>query len=495
MDSLLNCRWPRLRRAIGCLVLLAAAWAQPQLGSAQILYNGPGGLVAVTDSVLYVRGNVENAGTFSHPAGRLFVDEGNLLNAPAATWTAGLGTVVMMGTAAHTLGMSGATLHNLRLDNPAGIILNSNVTVNGALVLAQGQLNTTKVFSMTLAPTAAVYNETDAHYVQGSLVQTQTVAGSAPIDFGKMGFTLNPQGQAFTLQVERRAGMNQANFTFGQNPIIPGNQGIDRMWILSTSNSLNPSGPVSLTFSWLADNDHGLNFGTSLAQVWRSTDQGLSWVREGGVQSGAARTLTITPTILNAWYTVSSTDAPLPVQLAGFTATARQLDAVLKWTTASEKNSAWFAVERSWTGQAWQEISRQPAAGQSTTPLAYSALDEQVGHQYPLAYYRLRQLDRDGTTAYSVVRTVQFAKASALELVAYPVPMQQFLTLDLITPGAGPVEIGLYDAAGRLVLSQPATVPAGTSRYQLDVRALAMGIYTLRVRQGPREVSRKLLRL
>jgi hypothetical protein len=450
--------------------------------------------MTIKDSVLYVRGDVENEGTLSIASGRLFLDEGNLTNKAAATWITGLGTVVMIGTTSHSLNVNGATLHHLRLDNPAGTLLASNATMNGALMLAQGHLKTTAAFSLTLDPTAVLFNETDAHYVQGSLRQTQAMAGSSVVDFGKMGFTINPQGQTFTLQVERRTGLNQLNYSYGQSPLIPGNQGIDRVWILATSNGLNPSGPVSLTLSWLADNDHSLNFNTSLAQVWRSTDLGQTWLPEGGLQSGVARSLTITPTVLNAWYTVSSAAQPLPVQLSEFSATARQLDAVLKWSTASELHSAWFAVERSWTGQDWQEISRQPAAGQSSATRAYSAVDKQVGRQASQAYYRLRQIDQDGSTTYSVVRAVQFAKASEFDLVAYPVPLQQYLTLDLITSSAGPVDIAIYDASGRLMLGQQAAAPIGTSRYQLNVGPLAAGVYTLSVRQGSQKLSRKLLR-
>ena len=482
-------------RATLVLALLGGSAAQPLLSQAQALYNGSNGIVGITDSVLSVRGNVTNEGRFSMVAGRLFVDEGNLLNAPGANWTAGLGTVVMMGTAAHTLNMNGATMHNLRLNNTVCTVLGSNATIDGALALDQGHLKMTTAFSMLLTPTGKVYNETDAHYIQGSLRQTQTVAGSASIDFGRMGFILNPQNQTFTLQVDRRTGVKLPNYSFGQNPILTGNQGIDRIWVLTTSNGLNPAAPVTLTMSWLADNDHNLNFGTSMAQVWRSTDQGLSWVREGRIQSGAARTVTITPTVLNAWFTVSTADTPLPVQLTDFTATAHQLDALLKWSTASELHSAWFAVERSWTGLDWREISRQPAAGQSSTPLSYSATDAQVGAQHPEAYYRLHQIDQDGTSAYSVVRHVRFSNTIAFGLVAYPVPMQEFLTIDLSTPSAGPVAIEFYDATGRLVLSQNAAALSGITRYQMDVKPLAAGIYSLRVRQGKNEVRRKLLRL
>nr|WP_262895153.1 T9SS type A sorting domain-containing protein [Hymenobacter jeongseonensis] len=72
--------------------------------------------------------------------------------------------------------------------------------------------------------------------------------------------------------------------------------------------------------------------------------------------------------------------------------------------------------------------------------------------------------------------------------------MQAFLTLDVVMPAAGPLQIELFDMTGRLVISQKVTAPMGSSRYQVDVRALASGSYTLRTVQGGRQISRRLLR-
>ena len=123
----------------------------------QALYNGVGGLVALTDSVRYVRGNVENTGEFdlTTAAGslpnRLFIDEGNLLNTATGKWVASKSTVVLMGMNSHVISMNGATLCNLRLDNPAGTTLGSDATIAAGLRLATGNLTTTAAFGWRLA--------------------------------------------------------------------------------------------------------------------------------------------------------------------------------------------------------------------------------------------------------------------------------------------------------------------------------------------------------
>ncbi|ALW86557.1 hypothetical protein AUC43_16600 [Hymenobacter sedentarius] len=504
-----NFNFPRPGRLAAAL-LLGGLWLS-SAARAQTLYNGPNGMVAVTDSLLYVRGDAtgkafKNEGQFNQTATaparpRLFLDEGDLLN--TGTWVPGLGTVVFNGASGtqRNLTLNGAILHHLRIDNPAagsnpgGVLLGSSGQVDGVLRMKNGHLLTTTNYQLRLTATGSVFGETDASYVKGSLVQQQSVpAITSDVDFGGMGFLVNPQSQGFTLEVDRRTGLLLANYSFGQNPVLGSNQGIDRIWRLTTP--APPAAPVTLTLKWLADNDHGLNFNNSQAQVWRSTDNGLTWVRQGPLQPAANRSVTVSTTLeTGAWYTVSTYEVPLPVELTSFAATARELDAVLKWSTASEHNSAWFAIERAEDGKNWMEISRKPAAGNSSSTLSYTATDLGAGRKAAAFYYRLHQIDLDGTSNYSGVQYVRFNKTIVFSVEAYPVPMQAYLTLDLVSPAAGPLQIELYDMTGRRVISQKEMAPMGSSRYQVDVRSLATGNYTLRAVQGGQQITRKVLRL
>ena len=91
--------------------------------------------------------------------------------------------------------------------------------------------------------------------------------GTETVNFGNMGFGLTPNGQTLTLTVDRRTGLNQPNYSYGQSPAFASKQSIDRIWRLSTAEGQNPTKAVKLSLSWLADNDHGLDFGGALAQV------------------------------------------------------------------------------------------------------------------------------------------------------------------------------------------------------------------------------------
>ena len=146
------------------------------------------------------------------------------------------------------------------------------------------------------------------------------------------------------------------------------------------------------------------------------------------------------------------------------------------WATASERNSAYFVVERSANGRAFSEIKRVEAQHSSTSRHDYGTLDTA-----PLAgtsYYRLRQVDQDGTTAYSNIATVRFdGKAGAPALLAYPNPATstgfQLATINL---GSGGGTVQVFDNVGRLVLTQ--TVAPDTAEATIKpAHPLASGMY------------------
>jgi len=112
--------------------------------------------------------------------------------------------------------------------------------------------------------------------------------------------------------------------------------------------------------------------------------------------------------------------SPLPVELVFFEARyAAGWGTIISWTTASERNSYYFAVEAQQnSSSAWVEALRRPAAGSSTVTHTCA------GHDLRLLsgtrYYRLRQVDVDGRTSYSPVVAVMGAETG---LALHPNPV------------------------------------------------------------------------
>ena len=91
----------------------------------------------------------------------------------------------------------------------------------------------------------------------------------------------------------------------------------------------------------------------------------------------------------------------LPVELLDFE--AKRIDdhkVLLTWITATEKNNTGFEIEMSEDGQHFQKVAFVAGAGTSTAIKRYQWM---VDHTKS-AYYRLKQIDFDGSFAYSNVR-------------------------------------------------------------------------------------------
>jgi len=166
--------------------------------------------------------------------------------------------------------------------------------------------------------------------------------------------------------------------------------------------------------------------------------------------------------------------APLPVQLVGFQGNATPAGVQLSWQTASERHNAYFAIERA-PGEApiaFTELGRVAGLGSSNQAHSYQYLDAAPGS---LNYYRLRQVDTDGTTTYSPVVAVQASGRSPIG--AYPVPVLRGQHLHTPLPAtAQPV---LTDLLGRPVACP--TLPALDGTLDVDTQNLRPGTYWLTV--------------
>jgi hypothetical protein len=489
-----------LRWAWTTAALLALLAAGPTT-QAQTLYNAAGSTMYQSGD-LYNIGTVQNAGTYAPASGTLLVAGGDFVNTGTISTAAATGTVKLVESAAstgHSVSLGGQAVPNLDLDVPANTKLGSAGTVLGTLTLRNGHLLTSPTASdnyvLMLGPEAALVGETDAHYVKGRVTQARSVSGSSPINFGNMGFTINPVGGSFPLTVERRAGLNQVGTSYGVNPGMPALQGTDRTWALS-STATTLATPATLTMSWLAADDHGLTFSGVNAQVWRSDDGGMNWVKEGAVQNGASRSVSVQVTRLNALYTVSSSAAPLPVTLTNFAAQLLGTEAVaLTWNTASESNTDRFEVERSIDGVSFTRIKSVMANGNSASALTYAYRDAMLPAGTSTLYYRLRIVDHDNSVVYSPVRTVALTKRTELTVSVAPNPVVANAAAQLwvTSPATGAGTLTILNAIGQLVGTQRMALVEGTQQVPLSLQALPAGVYTLRLQVSDRAATTKLV--
>lgn len=179
---------------------------------------------------------------------------------------------------------------------------------------------------------------------------------------------------------------------------------------------------------------------------------------------------------------------PLPVQLTSFTAQYVGQQVQLQWVTAQEKDAATFDVERSADGKIFTAVTTVRAAGNSTTRREYSAQD--AAPRAGLNYYRLKQIDTDGTFAYSAVVTVQAGSAEQ-SLQAYN--SNGALMVEMRTD-AQCRALRVLDSMGRVLYTE--ALPEGTSGLvsrQIPLRGTTGGgsVYIVQGVTSTGTVSRK----
>ncbi|CAH0998778.1 hypothetical protein LEM8419_00119 [Neolewinella maritima] len=179
-----------------------------------------------------------------------------------------------------------------------------------------------------------------------------------------------------------------------------------------------------------------------------------------------------------------------PVDWAHFTGDRQgRHGAQLHWATYGEQDNAGFAVERSVDGQPFTQIAWVAGAGDSRQQRDYGYLDTAA----PAAtlYYRLRQVDHDGTEDYSPI--VALAGTTAMEAVScYPNPPVGGRTQLLLPPtwNAERITLLLADALGRAY--HPQWTRTG-QRIDLEVGELPTGPYVLLVADGARRQQVRLV--
>lgn len=185
------------------------------------------------------------------------------------------------------------------------------------------------------------------------------------------------------------------------------------------------------------------------------------------VRNGTARVDHMTVTV---YY-----QSTLPIELLDLRAAAEGNSVRISWVTATETNNDHFVIQRSRDGVVFEDVGYQDGAGTSVSVLNYSVVDDD-----PLpgtAFYRLKQVDIDGTSTLSQV--VAVSNSPENELAVYPNP-----TLDGVFTIQGIQlerdQVAVYDADMHLIRTH---VGAGLDPV-IHIEDLPDGTYILVVRSG-----------
>lgn len=470
-------------------------------------------LESTNSNVLEVHGNLSLSGT-----GQIDMDDGNAGTADGVlylwgNWTNNLnesqfaegnGTVQFVGTATQTSNNSvslNESFYDVIINKASGsILLQSDLTILNSATFTQGVVDAfsnTREMVFRLNATALGVNETS--FVEGRVRKIGNNAFTFPV--GKLFWGYRPIGisapsvstDIFRCEYVRASARALGSIT------APGLDHVSdcEYWWLER---LGGTSTVNVIASW----DTASCGVTSLPDLVVAHFDGTSWDDYGGAGSavGTFNSGIVTWPGVTAFgrFTLGSTSAmnPLPVELLYFHAKKRSNTSVVcSWATVTEVNNDYFEIEvaRNPAGvPEFGSLGRIRGQGNSSLHHDYSFVDENAvaGKNY----YRLKQVDYDGSSTYSPVIIVNMSSARKLELHSIaPNPFELETRLYVQSNTDGNADLKLFDATGRLVMHRTQNIQEGASMIELQFAdGLASGLYFLKLEMEGERIIRSLMK-
>ncbi len=188
---------------------------------------------------------------------------------------------------------------------------------------------------------------------------------------------------------------------------------------------------------------------------------------------------------------------PVPVELASFTANNDENKVTLSWQTATEKNNAGFDIERSSDNKNFQKIANIPGRGTTTEKQSYSYVDNSSSGGK--LYYRLKQIDYNGSFTYSSTLEVTAIPIVFKLSQNYPNPFNPTTTIKFQLPKQERVVLEIYNTLGEKVKTLFNDVKDagyyqalwnGTNNNNITV---STGVYIYRLTAGQYVTSKKMM--
>jgi hypothetical protein len=421
-------------------------------------------------------------------------------------------TVVFAGT---NQSITGGSFKTVEIEGGGTKSLDGNMSIATALrfgssfvsgslkgIVATAPSNSAVILDQNGTVAATIQGEDNVGYVQGTVSTRVLAQRGSEQTFGNIGLSLTFSGanDPGFVTVKRVTG---TYFAAGANSAS--GVSIKRYFnvipdVLSTDN--NPL-IATVVFRYLdiermnlgQQNNITISESPNVLTLFRSAT-GTSFTKLGYTSRDASANTVTTEGVTDFnILTLGDETTPLPVSLVAFNAQRLGTNGILTWATAMERNNKGFSVEVSTDGINFRALSFVASNSlNSDKRLSYSFTDTETS-KTGVRYYRLRQLDTDGTQDFSPVRVLDFnsvAREVATALTVYPNPYgpSDAVKLMLQTTSVGTARLRVSDLLGREVANQTFTTVNGATEVALDQAAkLSMGTYMAQVTLPSGEVK------
>ena len=228
---------------------------------------------------------------------------------------------------------------------------------------------------------------------------------------------------------------------------------------------------------------------------WRSKNGGTFWtpinIPATGYQVVSIDTMTQFAAQGSGFYKL---DSPyfIPVELTSFAVSIVGDDVILNWITATELNNQGFDVERSFDNQNFKQIGFVPGYGTTTESKFYSFSINILPSQKE--FYRLKQIDFDGTFEYSSTVELEGIAPTEFSLKQnYPNPFNPSTKIGFTLPVETIVKIVVYNLIGQKVAEVVnSKYTAGSHSVDFNASTLSSGIYLYKIEAGSFTAVKKM---
>jgi hypothetical protein len=177
----------------------------------------------------------------------------------------------------------------------------------------------------------------------------------------------------------------------------------------------------------------------------------------------------------------------LPVKFVSFTANKNSEGVFLSWSTTNEVNNSYFEIQRSKDGKNWDLAGKVNAATTTQNVNNYRFVDR--SSDALIAYYRIRQVDLDGKSTYTEIRSI---RSNSTEASAKIFKSGNQLVVELSNSSVEHLNIRIVNLNGVIVANH--SITKASSRVSVPVDLNIKGLYVVQVIQkGTGHVSKVML--
>ena len=185
------------------------------------------------------------------------------------------------------------------------------------------------------------------------------------------------------------------------------------------------------------------------------------------------------------FYVAKYTRTSLPLKLLSISINIQEnKDIYINWQTVSETNNSRFIIQHSTEATSFIDIGTVKAIGSGANSYEFTDTKPANG----INYYRLQSVDKDGSSTYSKLVSVNFGDKESFSII--PNPAKDFATISF-NKTVDKATIAVYDLTGKEVITQ--SLNASTNTYKLNTQSLKSGVYVVKVKTATGSYNEKLL--